>query len=134
MEIGAVRFNGRRVEDTWTTLVNPRRPIPGFITQLTGISNNMVRQAPVLPDVIGDLIDFAGNAPILGHNVGFDLAFLRQTGALRENISIDTYELAAVLMRRPVVITFPHWRSSWVFSCPLRTVRWMMRGRPMAFL
>jgi len=98
IEIGAVRFNGRRVEDTWTALVNPRRPIPGFITQLTGISNNMVRQAPILSEVIGDLIGFAGNAPILGHNVSFDLAFLRQAGALGENISIDTYELAAVLM------------------------------------
>jgi DNA polymerase-3 subunit epsilon/ATP-dependent DNA helicase DinG len=98
IEIGAVKFNGRRVEDTWTTLVNPRRPIPGFITQLTGISNNMVRQAPVLTDVISDLIAFAGSAPILGHNVTFDLTFLRQAGALRDNLSIDTYELAAVLM------------------------------------
>ena len=98
IEIGAVKFNGRRVEDTWTTLVNPRRPIPGFITQLTGISNNMVRQAPILSEIIGELVAFAGNAPILGHNVSFDLTFLRQAGALRENISIDTYELAAVLM------------------------------------
>jgi DNA polymerase-3 subunit epsilon/ATP-dependent DNA helicase DinG len=98
IEIGAVKFNGRRVEDTWSTLINPRRPIPGFITQLTGISNNMVRQAPVLTEKIAELIAFAGNAPILGHNVTFDLTFLRQAGALRENIGIDTYELAAVLM------------------------------------
>ncbi len=98
IEIGAVKFNGRRVEDTWTTLVNPRRPIPGFITQLTGITNNMVRNAPILMEVIGELIAFAGDVPILGHNVSFDLTFLNQAGALRQNISIDTYELAAVLM------------------------------------
>lgn len=98
IEIGAVRFNGSRVEDTWTTLVNPRRPIPSFITQLTGISNNMVRNAPILIDVIGDLIAFAGDVPVVGHNVSFDLTFLNQAGALRDNIGIDTYELAAVLM------------------------------------
>ena len=98
IEIGAVRFNGHRVEDTWTTLVNPRRPIPSFITQLTGISNNMVRNAPFQLDVMSDLIAFVGDAPVLGHNVKFDLTFLRQAGALKHNIEIDTYELAAVLM------------------------------------
>jgi DNA polymerase-3 subunit epsilon/ATP-dependent DNA helicase DinG len=98
IEIGAVKFNGRRVEGTWSSLVNPRRPISGFIAQLTGISNNMVRNAPILPKVIGELIAFCGDAPILGHNVSFDLTFLRQAGALKNNIEIDTYELAAVLM------------------------------------
>lgn len=98
IEIGAVKFSGHRVEETWSTLVNPRRPISGFITQLTGISNNMVRNAPFLVDVIGELIAFVGEAPVVGHNVSFDLTFLRQAGALKQNIEIDTYELAAVLM------------------------------------
>jgi len=98
IEIGAVKFNGRRVEDEWSKLVNPRRPIPSFISQLTGISNPMVRNAPFLMDVISDLIGFVGDAPVVGHNVSFDLSFLRQAGALRTNIEIDTYELAAVLM------------------------------------
>ena len=98
IEIGAVKFNGRRVEDEWTTLVNPRRSIPSFITQLTGISNNMVRNAPVLPDVMGDFIAFVGDAPVVGHNISFDLSFLQRAGALKHNQDIDTYELAAVLM------------------------------------
>ena len=58
----------------------------------------MVRNAPFLPDVMGELIAFVGEAPVLGHNVSFDLTFLRQAGALKHNIEIDTYELAAVLM------------------------------------
>jgi ATP-dependent DNA helicase DinG len=98
IEIGAVKFNGRRVQDTWSTLVNPRCSISGFITQLTGISNDMVRNAPLLPDVIKELIAFAGDDPVVGHNVSFDLTFLRRAGALKDNIDIDTYELAAVLM------------------------------------
>ncbi len=98
IEIGAVKFDGSRVEDEWSTLVNPRRPIPSFISQLTGISNPMVRNAPLLLDVIGDLIAFVGDIPVVGHNISFDLSFLRQARALRTNIDIDTYELAAVLM------------------------------------
>ncbi len=98
IEIGAVKFNGRRVEDEWSTLVNPRKSIPNFISQLTGITNSMVRNAPTLPDVIGDLIGFAGDVPVVGHNISFDLSFLRRAGALINNIDIDTYELAAVLM------------------------------------
>lgn len=98
IEIGAVKFNGRRVEDEWSTLVNPHQPIPNFITQLTGITNNMVRNAPTLQDVIGDLIGFVGDVPVVGHNISFDLSFLRRAHALTSNIDIDTYELAAVLM------------------------------------
>jgi len=100
IEIGAVRFNGRRVESTWSTLVNPRKPIPSFITQLTGITNSMVKNSPILAEVIGDLIAFVGNVPVVGHNISFDLSFIRQAGALKPNIEIDTYEMASVLMPR----------------------------------
>lgn len=98
IEIGAVKFSGRRVEDTWSTLVNPRKLIPGFITQLTGITNSMVKNSPILAEVIGDLVGFVGNAPVVGHNISFDLTFIRQTGALMTNTEIDTYEMASVLM------------------------------------
>lgn len=98
IEIGAVRFSGTRVEGEWSTLINPGRPIPGFITQLTGITNEMVRNAPPFKAVIQDLEDFVGGAPVLGHNVRFDLSFLQQNGILKENEALDTYELAAVLM------------------------------------
>jgi DNA polymerase-3 subunit epsilon/ATP-dependent DNA helicase DinG len=98
IEIGAVKFNGRRVEDEWSSLVNPRRSIPSFISQLTGISNSMVQNAPLLRDVIADLMAFCGEMPVLGHNVRFDLSFLNRAGALKQNTPIDSYELAAVLM------------------------------------
>ena len=97
-EIGAVRFSGSRVEGEWTTLVNPGRPIPGFITQLTGITNEMVRNAPPLKAVLQELVDFVGNAPVLGHNVRFDLSFLQKHKILLDNDVLDTYELASVLM------------------------------------
>jgi len=98
IEIGAVRFNGSRVEAEWSTLINPHRPIPSFITQLTGISDAMVVQAPPINAVLQELVDFVGDVPILGHNVQFDVGFLRQQGIFQHNLTIDTYELAAVLM------------------------------------
>ena len=52
IEIGAVRFHGNRVEAEWESLINPNRPIPPQITQLTGISTDMVRNAPPLREVL----------------------------------------------------------------------------------
>ncbi len=98
IEIGAVRFSDTRVEGEWSALINPGRPIPSFITQLTGISNDMVRNAQPLKAVINEFADFVGDVPVLGHNVRFDLSFLQQSKILLENAVIDTYELASVLL------------------------------------
>ncbi len=98
MEIGAVRFNGRRVEKEWSTLVNPGRAIPPFISQLTGITNQMVAHAPPISDVSAELADFVGEARIIGHNVSFDLSFLRRQRLFSYNDAIDTYEMASVLL------------------------------------
>lgn len=100
IEIGTVRFNGHRVEGEWTTLVNPNRRIPPFITQLTGITDLMVQDAPPIRAVLAELQDFVGDAPVLGHNVGFDLSFLRKYGILEDNDALDTYEMASVILPR----------------------------------
>jgi DNA polymerase-3 subunit epsilon/ATP-dependent DNA helicase DinG len=98
IEIGAVRFEGNRIEDEFTTLINPKRHIPEFITGLTGISDDMVRQAPHIRDVLDELAAFIGDAPILGHNIQFDLSFFKKFKLFEFNETIDTYELAAVLI------------------------------------
>ncbi|MAT41122.1 MAG: DNA polymerase III subunit epsilon [Anaerolineaceae bacterium] len=100
IEIGAVRFNGNRVEAEFQTLINPNRNIPQEITQLTGINNEMVRNAPPISAVLQNLVDFVGDCPVIGHNVQFDLGFIQQAGVLHHVESIDTYELASVLMPR----------------------------------
>ncbi len=98
LEIGARRFDGNRVENEYSTLINPGCHIPEFITGLTGISDEMVRQAPRIRDVLDDLVAFIGDSPILGHNIQFDLSFFRKYKLFELNECIDTYELAAVLM------------------------------------
>jgi len=98
IEIGVCRFNGSRIENEWKTLVNPGRHIPEFITNLTGITDEMVRQAPRLRDVLNELSAFISDLPILGHNIQFDLSFFKRYGLFVLNERIDTYEMAAVLM------------------------------------
>lgn len=98
IEIGALRFDGQRVEDEWTTLINPNRHIPEFITGLTGINDEMVRQAPSIRDVLDELAAFIGDAPILGHNIQFDLSFFKKYNLFTLNDRVDTYEMAAALL------------------------------------
>lgn len=98
IEIAAVKFRGNRVEAEWETLVNPRRAIPPEITQMTGITGEMVRHAPLINEVRQDLETFVGDALVLGHNVRFDLDFLQQRGILEHSDWVDTFTLAAVLL------------------------------------
>jgi ATP-dependent DNA helicase DinG len=98
IEIGAVRFVGNRIEDEFSMLINPGRHIPEFITGLTGISDDMVRKAPRILEVVDELRAFLKGTPILGHNIQFDLSFLRKFNVIVLNDIIDTYELASVLM------------------------------------
>jgi len=98
IEIGAVRFTNKRIEDEWSSLINPGMKIPPFITQLTGINDHMVLEAPSIQNILPELGHFVGDLPILGHNVGFDLSFLRKYGLFRGNDILDTYEIASVLL------------------------------------
>ena len=98
IEIGVRLFDGTRVEDEWTSLINPHCHIPEFITGLTGISNEMVRNAPGIRDVLDDLTTFIGTSPILGHNIRFDLSFFEKYNLFPINPNLDTYEMAAVLL------------------------------------
>ncbi|MCI0520009.1 MAG: DEAD/DEAH box helicase [Chloroflexi bacterium] len=98
LEIGAVRFSGHRVEAEWSTLLHPGRPIPPFITNLTGITDQMVLQAPPIKAVLPALVEFVGDSPIVGHNIAFDLSFLQRNNILKTNDVLDTYEMASVLL------------------------------------
>nr|MBC7244869.1 hypothetical protein [Chloroflexota bacterium] len=98
IEIGAVKFRDHQVLNTWSTLVNPQRPIPYKVQKLTGITPQEVQQAPGLASVIARLASFIGDYPVVGHTVGFDAAFLRKHGLLLRNPLIDTFELARILL------------------------------------
>ncbi len=98
IEIGAVRFQEGKVLDEWRTFVNPGFPIPPAVTQLTGIRDQDVERAPQLAVVLPPLRRFVGSAALIGHNVSFDLGFLKAAGLHLDNAVIDTYALASVLL------------------------------------
>lgn len=76
-EIAVVRVRGQRIISEWSTLVNPRRPIPAHITRLTGINNQMVEKAPIFAEVADQLETQLDQAVFVAHNVGFDFGFIK---------------------------------------------------------
>jgi DNA polymerase-3 subunit epsilon len=106
-EIGAVKVRGGECLGTFSTLVNPGLPIPPQITYLTGITEAMVAPAPPIEAVLPSFAAFAGDAVLVGHNVRFDMGFLR--AALERagyeppaNPVVDTCALARRLVRDEV--------------------------------
>ena len=98
-EIGAVRIEGLQQVGTFETLVNPLRPIPHMIVQMTGITPQMVRSAPRIEQVMPHFLDFTRDAVFVAHNAPFDLGFLnyeltRLRGRRLGEGAIDTVSLA----------------------------------------
>lgn len=75
-EIGAVKIRNHEVIDEWQTLINPERHIPANITKLTGISNNMVKNAPIFSEIANDFNEYVYGAIFAAHNVNFDYGFI----------------------------------------------------------
>lgn len=98
IEVGAVKYRDGEPVETFDTLVNPGRPLPYEITLLTGIRNEDVIGKPKFDQVGPALQRFVGSAPVVGHNVAFDLGFLRYRGLFLDNPGLDTWELASVLI------------------------------------
>ncbi len=98
LEIGAVRFRGDEVIETYQTLVNPGVAIPEFIQRLTHISPQQVKRAPFFSSVASEIEDFLGADPIIGHNIQFDIGFLASNGVPLSNPSYDTWDLASVFL------------------------------------
>lgn len=76
IELGAYRISKARIVDKFLTLVNPEIPIPRFVISLTGITNEMVKAAPVFADVAPRWLDFVSDAVLIAHNALFDTSFL----------------------------------------------------------
>jgi ATP-dependent DNA helicase DinG len=98
LEIGAVKFRGEQVLGTFSSLVNPGRPIPYQIVELTGITQEEADAAPSLFSQLPHLARFVGDHLVIGHNVAFDVGFLRRHNVLQSNPTLDTWELASVLV------------------------------------
>ena len=76
IELGAYRIRAGRIVDKFLSLVNPEIPIPRFVATLTGISNDMVKNAPVFADLAPRWLDFVSDSVLVAHNAPFDTSFL----------------------------------------------------------
>ncbi|MBW3086100.1 putative bifunctional exonuclease/endonuclease protein [Austwickia sp. TVS 96-490-7B] len=108
-EIGAVKVRGREIVEEFQSLVCPQTPIPPFIQELTGITDDMVAHAPEISAVLPEFVNFAADSVLVAHNAPFDIGFLRAEAARVETPwdpaeVVDTVRLARRLMARSEVV------------------------------
>ena len=111
-EIGVVKVKGGQVLGTFQSFVDPGHSLPVFITQLTGITDEMLISAPFIDEILPTLFDFLGSADetvVVAHNSPFDLSFLKAAARAHEMdwpdyLTVDTARLARAVLDRDEVI------------------------------
>lgn len=99
IEIGALKYHNDKLIDTFDVLINPKTKIPEKITELTGITNEMVSEKETIETALPKFLKFIENYPLIAHNSSFDLGFIEENMKKLnlkklENKTIDTLELA----------------------------------------
>ena len=111
-EIGVVKVRGGTVLGTFQSFIDPGHPLPPFITQLTGITDEMLVSAPFIDEVLPTLFEFLGTADetvLVAHNSPFDMSFLKAAALAHEfpwpdYLTVDTARLARAVLDRDEVI------------------------------
>ena len=102
IEIGAVKVENGVITDKFSTFVNPKVPIPFEITNLTGITDDMVMEAPDIETILPQFLEFVGDAVLVAHNASFDVSFIEQNCRYQDIIpdftSVDTVAMARILL------------------------------------
>lgn len=103
-EIGAYRVADGEIGESFHSLVNPEVPIPAFITALTNIDDEMVKNAPKFREIAGDFLEFVGNSVLVAHNAMFDMRFLNvEVGRIHLNYKVANPYLCTVRLSRKLV-------------------------------
>lgn len=101
-EIGAVKVENGVITDTFSTFANPEMPIPQKITQLTGITDDMVKDAPSQSEAVDAFLEFAGDNVLVAHNAPFDTSFIAKAcedmGREYNYTSIDTVAISRAIL------------------------------------
>ena len=104
IEIGAVRFRDGKPVETFHSMVDPGMHIPEVVTQINHITDKMVAGAPDISEVVHTFDAFVGNDALVGHNIDFDLRFIKNGGSTlpdKNRIYIDTAELSRQMVKGP---------------------------------
>jgi DNA polymerase III epsilon subunit family exonuclease len=123
IELGAYRISGRKIVDSFLTLVNPEIAIPRFVMTLTGISNEMVKEAPLFADVAPRWLEFVNDAVLIAHNAPFDTNFLNhEISRVYTGHRMINAHLCTVTLSRHVIPGLTNYRLDTIadhFSIPI---------------
>lgn len=123
IELGAYRISGRKIVDSFLTLVNPEISIPRFVMTLTGINNEMVKEAPLFADVAPRWLEFVNDAVLIAHNAPFDTNFLNhEISRVYPGHRMINAHLCTVTLSRHVIPGLTNYRLDTIadhFSIPI---------------
>ncbi len=106
-EISAIKYRNGEPVASFSTLIKSKNTILPFVVELTGITNSMIQDAPLIDEIIINLVDFIGDDVILGHDVNFDYGLIKESYERVsqepfDNEKIDTLSLAQCLIKDSV--------------------------------
>ena len=102
IEVGAYKFNIKGKKEEYHKLVNPKRRIPKKVSELIGITQEMVANQPSFSEIKEELITFIGDSIILGWNLSFDLAFLERKGIKLKNQAYDVLKISKIILPKKI--------------------------------
>lgn len=103
IEIGAIKIQGTRIVDKFSQLINPEKPIPEKIQEITNITNAMVLGMPTIEEVLPKFMEFVGDATMVAHNARFDMSFIRRECKRIMGIDYDPSVIDTLQMARDVM-------------------------------
>jgi DNA polymerase III epsilon subunit family exonuclease len=111
IEIGAYRISNGSIVSEFQSLINPQVSIPPFVSTLTGISDTMVRSAPLFSEVVNSWLEFAGSSVLVAHNALFDVGALNfEISRVYEGRRMINPQLCTVSLTRRVIPGLPNYR------------------------
>ena len=106
-EIAMMKVKGGQLVEEFSTLVNPLMTIPAYITDLTGIDNLMVRDAPPAREVAPFVAEFLGGSVLAAHNASFDWGFVSATVRRESGVELANPQLCTVKLSRRILPSLP---------------------------
>lgn len=111
IEISAVKVLNHQVVDTFSSLVNPERPIPYGATQINGITDEMVAKEPVLGNILPGFLEFIGDNVLVGHNIhSFDMKFIWNATELLYKKTVTNDYIDTLQMAKQCLPKLPHYK------------------------
>lgn len=111
IEVSAIKCRGDEAVETFSTLIHPQFPISSFIANLTGITNELVKDAPCAKEALEEFYFFAGKDILVGHNVNFDVNFLYDGLMLHNNLVLDNSFVDVLRLARKALPFLPNHRQ-----------------------